>query len=81
MLCGEHPAIKEIASELRVVVGQAQRLITGEKAPVRVPVACEDCGHVLRVSLDMDGIRCPRCQAQYGHSEMLRLTPTRRTAA
>lgn len=80
MICDEHPAVKEIADELRQVVGQARRFITGEKPPIRIPVACE-CGHILKVTLDMDGIRCPHCQEQYDHSRMLNLTPTRRAAA
>jgi hypothetical protein len=81
MICAEHPAVKEIADELRQITGQARRIITGEKPPIRIPVACAGCGHILRVSLDMDGIRCGRCQAQYGHAEMLNLTPARRAAA
>ncbi len=80
MICDEHPAVKEIADELRQITGQARRIVTGEKPPIRIPVACT-CGHILRVSLDMDGIRCGRCQQQYGHAEMLNLTPTRRAAA
>jgi predicted Zn-ribbon and HTH transcriptional regulator len=81
MICDEHEAVKEIADELRSVSGQARRLVTGEKPPIRIPVACEGCGHILRVSLDMDGIRCPRCQQQYDHHAMLHLTPARRAAA
>jgi hypothetical protein len=81
LLCDEHPAIRELADELRSVVGQAQRLITGEKPPIRIPVGCDGCGHILRVTLDMDGIRCPRCQTQYDHAGMLGLTPARRAAA
>lgn len=80
MICDEHPAVKEIAHELAKMVGQAERLITGEKPPTRVPVAC-DCGNILHVTLDMDGIRCSRCQEQYDHQAMLNLTPTRRAAA
>lgn len=81
IICDEHPAVRELADELRQITGQARRIITGEKPPIRIPVACAGCGHILRVSLDMDGIRCGRCQAQYGHAEMLNLTPTRRSAA
>ncbi|MER7806139.1 hypothetical protein [Streptomyces sp900116325] len=81
MLCDEHPAIKELADELRQIVGQARRIVTGEKPPIRIPVACNRCGHILKVALDMNGIRCPRCQTQHGHAEMLGLTPTRRAAA
>lgn len=80
MICDEHPAVKEIASELRTIRSQAERLITGETPPIRVPVACA-CGNILHVTLDMDGIRCTRCQEQYDHQAMLSLTPTRRAAA
>ena len=31
MICDEHPAVREIADELRSVRAQAERLITGEK--------------------------------------------------
>lgn len=59
----------EIADELRKTVGQARRLIDGERPPRRVSVACT-CGHTLRVTLDIVGIRCPMCGTQYGHSEL-----------
>lgn len=71
-ICAEHPAVKEIAAELRSVRAQAERLVTGEPAPRRVPVQCS-CGHILRVTLDTPGERCPACSAQYGHSEALNL--------
>ncbi|SDN18356.1 hypothetical protein [Streptomyces wuyuanensis] len=80
MICDEHPAVREIADELRAVRAQAERLITGEKPPIRIPVGCRECGNILKVTLDMDGIRCPRCQQQYDHADMLSLTPTRRAA-
>jgi hypothetical protein len=79
MICDEHPAVREMADELRSVAGQARRIITGEKPPIRIPVACA-CGNTLRVSLDMDGIRCTHCQTQYDHASMLNLTPARRAA-
>jgi hypothetical protein len=81
LLCDEHPAIKEFADELRQVAGQARRLVTGEKAPVRVPVACP-CGAILRVTLDSPGRRCNDCGTQYGHTELMGLPlAERRTAA
>ncbi|MFG3660267.1 hypothetical protein [Streptomyces sp. NPDC047706] len=80
-ICDKHDAVKEIAQELAQITGQARRIVTGEKPPIRIPVACDGCGHILRVSLDMDGIRCPRCQQQYDHAGMLNLTPTRKAAA
>lgn len=80
MICDEHEAVREIASELRQTVGQAQRITTGEKPPRRVPVSCP-CGHVLRVTLDTAGVRCPGCSAQYGHSEALQLPLAERRTA
>jgi hypothetical protein len=80
LLCDEHPAIKEMASELRQISGQARRIVTGEKPPRRVPVQCA-CGHVLRVTLDSPGVRCPACETSYGHSEALRLPLAERRAA
>ncbi|MEU2924172.1 hypothetical protein ABZ636_03795 [Streptomyces sp. NPDC007251] len=80
MICDEHPAIREMAQELRQIVGQARRLITGEKPPRRIGVSCA-CGHTLRVTLDTAGVRCPACSAQYGHSEALRLPLAERRAA
>jgi hypothetical protein len=80
MLCDEHPAVREIAAELRQIVGQARRLIAGEKPPRRIPVACP-CGTVLRVTLDTPGARCPGCQHQYGHAEALSLPLAERRAA
>jgi hypothetical protein len=80
IICDEHPAVKELAHELASIRGQAERLITGETKPIKIPVGCAGCDNVLRVSLDMDGIRCPRCQQQYDHAAMLSLTPTRRAA-
>lgn len=80
MICDEHPAVDEIASELAKTVSQARRIITGEKPPRRVPVTCS-CGHTLRVTLDTAGVRCPACSTQYGHSEALRLPLAERRAA
>jgi hypothetical protein len=80
LLCDEHPAIRELADELRSVAGQARRLVTGEKPPVRVPVACP-CGAILRVTLDSPGRRCNDCGQQYGHTELMGLPLAERRAA
>lgn len=80
ILCDEHEAVKEMASELRSTTGQAQRIITGEAPPRRVPVACR-CGWTLRITLDTAGVRCPACETQYGHSEALQLPLAERRAA
>jgi len=80
VICDEHPAVRELADELRQITGQAERLITGEKPPRRVPVACP-CGQTLRITLDTAGVRCPGCSAQYGHAEALGLPLAERRAA
>lgn len=79
MICDEHPAVREMADELKSVVGQARRIITGEKPPRRIGVACH-CGRTLKVTLDTPGTRCPDCGTQYGHSEALRLPLAERRA-
>ncbi|MFF3324935.1 hypothetical protein [Streptomyces sp. NPDC002889] len=80
MICDEHPAVKEIAHELQSTVAQAQRLITGDRPPRRIPVACP-CGQTLRITLDTAGVRCPGCSEQYGHTEALSLPLAERRAA
>lgn len=79
LLCDEHPAIRELADEVRQISGQARRIITGEAPPRKVPVACP-CGRVLRVTLDTPGERCG-CGQQYGHHELFRLPLAERRAA
>jgi hypothetical protein len=80
MICDEHPAVKEIADELRQITGQARRIVTGEKPPRRIGVACA-CGHTLRVTLDTTGVKCPSCSTQYGHGELFHLPLAERRAA
>ena len=76
----EHPAFADFADELHTILRRLRTATGAEKPPVKVPVACQ-CGQILRVSLDMDGIDCRHCGTEYGHREMLNLTPTRRAAA
>jgi hypothetical protein len=80
MICDEHPAVREFADELRQISGQAQRIITGEKPPRKIPVACP-CGQILRVTLDTAGARCPGCGEQRGHSELMELPLAERRIA
>jgi DNA-directed RNA polymerase subunit RPC12/RpoP len=80
LLCDEHPAIRELADEVRAIAGQARRIITGEKPPRKVGVSCH-CGRTLKITLDTAGVRCPDCSAQYGHSEALQLPLAERQAA
>lgn len=79
-MCDGHPAVKEFADELRQIVGQAQRVITGEKPPRKIPVACP-CGQILRITLDTAGARCPGCGEQRGHSELMELPLVERRIA
>ncbi|MER6488778.1 hypothetical protein ABT264_35180 [Streptomyces virginiae] len=80
MICDEHPAVREFAAEIRQIVGQASRLTTGEKPARRIPVQC-GCGTVLRITIDTPGARCPGCETQYGHAEVLQLPMAERAAA
>jgi hypothetical protein len=80
VLCDEHPAIRELADELRQIAGQARRIITGEKPAIKVPVRCP-CGNTLRVTLDSPGERCRNCDTQYGHTELMHLPLAERRAA
>ena len=80
VICDEHPAVKEFAHELATTVGQADRVISGEKQPRKIGVSC-NCGRTLKITIDTAGVRCPACSAQYGHSEALRLPLAERRAA
>ncbi|MBA2951621.1 hypothetical protein [Streptomyces himalayensis] len=76
----KHPAFEEVAREISQLRRQCEAQVSGERPPRRVPVQC-GCGQVLRITLDSDGARCPQCQAQYGHSELLDLPLAERRAA
>lgn len=80
IICDEHPAVREFANELRQIAGQAERLTTGDRPPRRIPVTCP-CGTILRITLDTPGARCPGCEIQYGHAEVLQLPMAERSAA
>jgi hypothetical protein len=75
----QHPAIADFADELHTITRRCRAATGEERPPVKIPVACR-CGQILRVSLDMNSIECRTCHTEYGHSEMLHLTPTRRAA-
>lgn len=75
-----HVAFDEFAREIAQLRRQCDAHVSGERPPRRVPVQC-GCGQVLRITLDSDGARCPQCQAQYGHSELLDLPLAARAAA
>jgi hypothetical protein len=76
----QHGAFAEFYLEVGQLRRQCETATGGEKPLRRVGVSCP-CGHVLRVTLDTAGVRCPACSAQYGHSEALRLPLAERRAA
>ncbi|MFE9738853.1 hypothetical protein [Streptomyces sp. NPDC006477] len=76
----EHPAVDEMAEEVASIWRTLSRIITGETAPRRIAVTCP-CQQTLRITLDVRGVTCPACQAEYGHSEVLRLPLAQRRAA
>lgn len=78
--CDAHPAVYELAQDIRRLRAECEAVITGERPPRRIPVACP-CGAVLKVTIDTPGIRCHGCDQQYGHQEALGLTPVARSAA
>jgi len=75
-----HPAFAEFAGEIRQLRGQCQAQVDGERPPRRVFVTCP-CSQTLGFTLDTTGLRCPNCQQQYGHSELLDLPLAERRAA
>ncbi|MFI0914352.1 hypothetical protein [Streptomyces abikoensis] len=79
-ICDEHPAVRELAEEIRQTTGRARAFITGERPERRISVACP-CGGALRVTISTSGTRCPACGTQYGHTEALQLPLAERRAA
>lgn len=77
---GSHPAIDEFAREVGQLRRQCEQQVTGERRPLKVPVACP-CGQILRITLDTAGARCPGCGEQYGHSELMDLPLAERRVA
>lgn len=75
-----HPAFDDFAHEVNQLRRQCEGQVTGERPPRRIPVSCP-CGTVLRVTLDTAGARCPGCDVQYGHGELLGLPLTERRIA
>lgn len=78
--CDAHEAVFELADDVRRVRAECDAIIGGERPPRRIPVTCP-CGTVLRVTLDTPGARCPGCETQYGHAEVLQLPMAERSAA
>jgi hypothetical protein len=67
-----HKAFDEFAREMRDIRRTCEVRTTGERPPRRIPVVCS-CGTVLRITLYTAGARCPGCDTQYGHGELLDL--------
>ncbi|WP_412079005.1 hypothetical protein ACLF6K_37310 [Streptomyces xanthophaeus] len=78
--CDAHPAVFELAQDIRRLKAECDAIIGGERPPRRIPVTCP-CGTVLRITLDTPGARCPGCEVQYGHAEVLQLPMAERSAA
>ncbi|MFD6363803.1 hypothetical protein ACFWFX_28765 [Streptomyces roseolus] len=75
-----HPAVDEAVDEFLAAWRTLTRITTGETAPRRIAVTCP-CQQTLRITLDTRGETCPRCGAEYGHAEALRLPLAERRAA
>ena len=76
----EHPAVEEMAGEVASIWRTLSRIVEGETAPRRIAVTCP-CQQTLRITLDTRGETCPRCGAEYGHADVLRLPLADRRAA
>jgi len=74
-----HPAMDEFGKEIYKIRAQSEAIISGERKPRVIPVACP-CGTVTGVTLNTDGFACRGCSQEYGHSEALQLTPVRNAA-
>ncbi|MFE6126777.1 hypothetical protein ACFQ6Q_00670 [Streptomyces sp. NPDC056437] len=75
-----HPAFEEFGRELGQMRRQCEGVISGEKPPRRVPVACP-CGTILRVTLDTTHATCVGCETDYDHAQLLDLPLAQRSAA
>lgn len=76
----KHPALEEFAGEVSSIWRTLSRIVEGEAPPRKIAVTCP-CKQTLRITLDTRGETCPRCGAEYGHSEVLRLPLADRRAA
>lgn len=79
-ICEQHPAVYELAQDVRRLRAECEALTAGERPPRRIGVQCS-CGTVLRVTLDTPGAKCGGCQTQYGHAELFGLPLAERAAA
>lgn len=75
-----HPALDDFAKEIYKIRAQAEAIISGERRPRVISVACP-CGTITGVTLNTEGFTCRGCSTDYGHGEALRLTPVERRAA
>lgn len=79
----EHPAFDEFARELATTVRACRAAVTGERGerPLKVLCAADGCGGILRITLSCEGRRCPRCNTQYGHNDLMDLDLAARSLA
>ncbi|MDF2712874.1 MAG: hypothetical protein K0R62_8526 [Nonomuraea muscovyensis] len=75
-----HPALDEFGREIYQARARAEAIISGEKKPIPIPVACT-CGTVTSITLNSDGFTCRGCGTDYGHSEAFQLPQAERRAA
>ncbi|MFB8393688.1 hypothetical protein [Streptomyces yangpuensis] len=75
-----HPAFDEFAGELARYTAACRAQVDDERPARRIGVTCP-CGTVLRITIDTPGARCPGCETQYGHAEVLQLPMAERAAA
>lgn len=78
--CSTQPTMKTFADEVQQIRSRCEKIITGQRAPRRIPVQCP-CGTVLKVTLDTPGASCRGCGEDYGHDDVLRLPMAERAAA
>lgn len=76
----QHEAISDAIREIADAHRHVHSIVTGDRPPRRVTVACP-CGGTMRVTLDTADVRCPACSTQYGHSEALSLPLAERRMA
>lgn len=70
--CERYPDVAGHLKAISRIHSALSSLDTGERQPRRISVRCP-CDTVLKVTIDTPGARCPGCETQYGHSEVLRL--------
>ncbi|MFD5033632.1 hypothetical protein ACFWM0_24975 [Streptomyces sp. NPDC058405] len=70
--CERYPDVAEDLRAISRIHDTLSSLDTGERQPRRIAVQCP-CGTTLKITLSTPGARCPGCETQYGHAEVLQL--------